>query len=168
MRRAALVLALSAAAACRVPDEGRPVKPVDLAPAAVAPRLEAAFITFPDGSRLQAEVADTPEARERGLMDRTSLKDGDAMLFVFDAPQTLNFWMKDTWVDLDMLWLDAAGRVTTLHENVPKSKPGMTDGEVATRAGWGLYVLELKAGQARKRGALRGTALRLELAPRAR
>ena len=132
-----------------------------------AARAKSALVSFPDGSRLRVAVAATPEARERGLMFRQALAAEEGMLFVFDADQSLGFWMKNTFVDLDMLWLDAAGRVTTLHERAPRSRPGMRDDEVASRSGWGRFVLELAAGEAVRRKAARGSTLGLDFSPEA-
>lgn len=152
-RRAFVCLAL-ALAACR------PVAPPD--------RRRLAEVGFPDGSRLKVELAETPEERERGLMFRTALGPEEGMLFVFDSDAGLSFWMKNTFVDLDMAWLDASGKVTVLHENVPRSRPGMGDAEVATRSGRGLYVLELAAGQAARRKVAVGSVLSLSRPPAGR
>ena len=146
---------------------------VDAAPSVVPPiaspvvarRLD---IKFPDGSKLAAELALTPEERERGLMFRQAMKPEDGMLFVFEKNEALAFWMKNTFVDLDMVWMDDDRSVTVVHANVPKSKPGMTDEEVATRAGHGLYVLELASGQAAKRGIKVGGKLEFTLKPAVR
>jgi uncharacterized membrane protein (UPF0127 family) len=59
------------------------------------------------GATLDAEVADTPSARERGLMDRSSLSENTGMLFIFDTPQILSFWMKNTKVPLSIGFFDA-------------------------------------------------------------
>jgi len=147
---AVLVLALGA---CRAPDQGDVVAPVV--------ERRQAEVGFPDGSRLKVELAETAEERERGLMFRASIGPEEGMLFVFENDGALAFWMKNTFIDLDMAWLDAKGKVTVLHENVPRSTPGMKDDEVATRAGHGLYVLELAAGQAARRKIAVGSVLSL-------
>lgn len=160
MRRAAFV-ALLAASACAPAPEAR-------APAVAAPVPgRPAVVGFPDGSRLPVELARTPEERERGLMFRQTMGPADGMLFVFEEEMAMAFWMKNTFVDLDMVWLDRAGTVTTVHERVPRSTPGMGDDAVATRAGRGLYVLELAAGQASARKVAVGSRLELVLPPAA-
>lgn len=161
-RLAALALGFSLAA-CRTGD-GEAVSAVPPTP----PAGPSAEVGFPDGSRLTVELAATPEDRERGLMFRQTMGPQDGMLFVFDADGGLSFWMKNTFVDLDMVWLDRAGKVTVLHANVPRSRPGMSDAEVATRSGHGLYVLELAAGQAAARKVTVGSVLKFALpgAPR--
>ena len=59
---------------------------------------------------LSVEVADTVQSRARGLMFREHLKEGRGMLFLFDAPKHLSFWMKDTLIPLDLLFFDSEGR----------------------------------------------------------
>lgn len=156
MTRSLAVLALGLTlAACRT-QEG------------VTPPGRFAEVGFPDGSRLKVELAANPEERERGLMFRQTMGPQDGMLFVFDSDGGLSFWMKNTFVDLDMVWLDRAGKVTVVHADVPRSRPGMSDAEVATRAGHGLYVLELAAGQAAARKVVVGSVLELALPGAAR
>lgn len=167
-RRAAFAVLLSLAA-CRSQGDGSvAVVPTAPAAASAAAAPATAEVGFPDGSTLTVELARTPEERERGLMFRNTFGPEEGMLFVFDADAPLAFWMKNTFVDLDMAWLDASGKVTVLHENVPRSSPGMSDTEVATRAGHGLYVLELAAGQAKRRKLAVGSVLPLSLPPAAR
>lgn len=55
---------------------------------------------------LQVEIADTPETRAKGLMDRQKLPPNTGMLFVFDTPQRLSFWMKDTLIPLSIAFFD--------------------------------------------------------------
>lgn len=162
-RRLAVAALCLSLAACRT-GEGEPASAVAPAP----PAGRTAGVEFPDGSRLTVELAATPEERERGLMFRQAMGPSDGMLFVFDEEGGFSFWMKNTFVDLDMLWLDRAGKVTAVHANVPRSRPGMGDAEVATRGGHGLYVLELAAGQAAARKVAVGSVLGLVLpgAPR--
>jgi uncharacterized protein len=72
-------------------------------------------LTSADGSgtvTVQAEVADNPDARNQGLMNRTQLAEDAGMLFVFPEPQMLVFWMKNTKIPLDIMFFDAEGRFT--------------------------------------------------------
>ena len=59
------------------------------------------------GKTIQVEIADTPDAREKGLMGRKSLADGHGVLFVFDEPSLLSFWMKDVLIPLSIGFFDA-------------------------------------------------------------
>ncbi|MCP9455720.1 MAG: DUF192 domain-containing protein [Nitrospira sp.] len=106
-------------------------------------------ITTPAGTIVQAEVADTPLKRARGLMYRDQLDKNHGMLFVFDQPQAWGFWMKNTKIPLDMIWIDAQKRVVHVERHVPICtktddscplyKPNSEDA---------MYVLELAAGAA--------------------
>ncbi|OGJ58060.1 hypothetical protein A3H22_01535 [Candidatus Peribacteria bacterium RIFCSPLOWO2_12_FULL_55_15] len=71
---------------------------------------------------LRIEIADDPTERSRGLMFREKLPAGQGMLFVFEEPQTLSFWMKNTMVPLDILFFDAEGQFvsTTTMEQCDK------------------------------------------------
>lgn len=120
-------------------------------------------LKFPDGESIIVEVASTPAQRQQGLMYRTSLAPDYGMLFVFPAEQVLPFWMRNTYVDLDMVFLDSGKRITVVHHDVPRSREDAADSEVARRTGHGRYVLELPAGQAKRRGLKRGQSLEFEL-----
>lgn len=126
------------------------------------PEFETGSISLPDGTVLAVEVARSPEAREYGLMFRESLPDRYGMLFEFPEQRFLTFWMKNTFVDLDMIFLDGDGRVTVIHARVPKSARGAPDREIARRSGVGRFVLELPGGAAERYGLAPGQRLRFE------
>ncbi|MEK6604596.1 MAG: DUF192 domain-containing protein, partial [Nitrospirota bacterium] len=62
-------------------------------------------ITYPTGARVQAELADTPQKRSRGLMFREQMAPDAGMLFRFEEAGEWSFWMKNTKVALDILWI---------------------------------------------------------------
>jgi uncharacterized membrane protein (UPF0127 family) len=99
-------------------------------------------------------VADTDALRERGLMGVTDVPPNEGMIFVFpDASnRARDFWMKDTVVPLDMVFVSSAGMVTEVDANVPASKPGAPDSTIAHRDGLGSFVIELRSGGARAAG----------------
>jgi len=68
---------------------------------------------------VKAEVADEPDERTIGLMGRTDLADGEGMLFVFNRPQPLGFWMRDTLVPLSIAYVNAAGIIREIHDLKP-------------------------------------------------
>lgn len=68
---------------------------------------------------LTVEIAATPQARDCGLSQRDRLAPGHGMLFVFDAPVNIPFWMKDTRMPLSIAFLDADGRILALADMAP-------------------------------------------------
>lgn len=85
-----------------------------------APRGPAlTFDTAHGPVRVNVEIVDTPEARERGLMGRTSLDDDAGMLFVWDADASSAFWMKDTLIPLSVAFIAADGTVLRILDMDP-------------------------------------------------
>jgi uncharacterized membrane protein (UPF0127 family) len=95
----------------------------------------------------QAWRADTLEARAQGLMRVAELRDDDAMIFVYDSPQIVSMWMKDTYIPLDMLFVDAAGCIVSIAERTrPLSLASIESGRPV------VLVVELKGGLVAARG----------------
>jgi uncharacterized membrane protein (UPF0127 family) len=115
------------------------------------------------------EIASTPAALERGLMYRQSLDDGRGMLFIFADETDHSFWMKNTLIPLDMLFIARdgpnAGRIVGIHENAtPHSTASISVGKPST------YVLEVPGGWSKRVGVRTGdriTLPRLEPVPAA-
>jgi len=107
-------------------------------------------------ARFRVEVADTPETRARGLMYVEEMAPGAGMLFVYPEPQPrVGFWMKNTLIPLDMIFMDATGTVQSVHV---MARP---HDETLIPGGEGIqYVLELNGGVARDMGIAPGTELR--------
>ena len=98
------------------------------------------------GGTYKVAVADTEQEREKGLGSVSKLPSDTGMLFVFDMPDKYGFWMKDTLIPLDMVWLDSDKRVVYIQKNVlPESFP-----EVYMPSTPALYVLEFNSGFADK------------------
>jgi uncharacterized membrane protein (UPF0127 family) len=129
------------------------------APAATAPAVTRTIDVRAPFSTLKLEVADTFALREYGLMNRLSVPEGTGMIFVFknDGPET--FWMKNTLVPLDMVFVRADGIVDSIAANVPASTLTTPDDKIATRLGQGKYVIELGAGAAARAGIKAGSKL---------
>jgi len=93
------------------------------------------------------ELALTPAQQEQGLMYRHSLAPDAGMLFVFPEVQTATFWMKNTLIPLDMLFISADGHVADIHElAVPMSEANINS-KVPVKA-----VLELNGGTVQRLG----------------
>jgi uncharacterized protein len=115
------------------------------------------------GHRLAAETAATTATRTVGLMHRFSLKPDHGMLFVFDAPQPLAFWMKNTFVPLSIAFLGADGRILNIEDMAPQ-----TEATHPSR-GLALYALEMKKGWFAERAIAAGDRVEgLQKAPTAR
>jgi uncharacterized membrane protein (UPF0127 family) len=82
------------------------------------------------------------------------------MVFVFPQDGDEQFWMKDTLVPLDMVWVSAQGIVTGIAINVPVVPLDTPDQQIPRRDGTGMYVIELPAGEAVPDGIRDGVRLR--------
>jgi uncharacterized protein len=92
-------------------------------------------------------IADTPERQSQGLMFVRDLPADEGMLFVNQPPRVMSMWMKNTFIALDMLFVDARGRVLRIHERtVPQSLETLSH-DAPVRA-----VLELRGGEVQRRG----------------
>ena len=109
-----------------------------------------ASLRFASGRKIRADVVDSPATREQGLMFRRNLPKNYGMLFVFPGEDAKVFWMKNTWVSLDIVFIGADQRITRIHARVRPSTEKTTDEEVARVRGPAQYVLELPAGAARR------------------
>ena len=106
-------------------------------------------------ARFNVEIADDDQERGRGLMFRETLGRYSGMLFVYGATATVSFWMKNTLIPLDMVFLDQHGVVQHIHENaVPGSLENIPGGDGI------LAVLEVNGGLSAKLGLVVGAELR--------
>ncbi|GGH55986.1 DUF192 domain-containing protein [Frigidibacter albus] len=107
-----------------------------------------AGLRWPDGSAsFTVEIADDAAERAQGLMFRESLDPSAGMLFIYERPQPAAFWMKNTLIPLDILFFDASGRLTAVHENaVPHDETPLPGGDAVA------MVLEIPGGRARELG----------------
>jgi uncharacterized membrane protein (UPF0127 family) len=104
-------------------------------------------IYTPEGRTITAELAVTAEERARGLMFREKILPDQGMLFVFEEEGIYAFWMKNTLVPLDLLWLDRERRIVHIERSVPPCQADPCPSYGPKRPG--LYVLELAAGGAK-------------------
>jgi uncharacterized protein len=109
------------------------------------------------GQRFTIEIAEDEPSREHGLMDRTGMKDDHGMLFIFEDDAPRAFWMKNTKIPLDMIFLNADRKVVSVTHN---AEPCVTERCPAYSSGApARYVLELNAGQAARLGLTSGDEL---------
>jgi uncharacterized protein len=100
---------------------------------------------------LRVEVARSSEQQKRGLMFRESLADDAGMLFPYDTPQTVSFWMKNTVIPLDMIFIRADGTIARIAaETEPYTLEAEKSGEPVAA------VLEIAGGQAAALGIAEG------------
>jgi len=92
------------------------------------------------------EIANTPDEQEQGLMFRRDMPDDHGMLFAFDQSEPLAFWMKNTPMPLDLVFISKRGEVKAVRQGRPFSTDIISPDQPA------LFVLELKAGMAEKAG----------------
>ena len=120
-------------------------------------------ITIPGGTIIHAELADTPKKRAEGLMYREHLEPNRGMLFTFFQPQAWTFWMKNTKIPLDIIWMNEKKQVIHIESNAPictrtdDSCPQYRPNEDA------LYVLELEGGRAESLKLQRGSKLQFRV-----
>lgn len=156
--RLASLLAL--AAACHAPSAPRPPSPE---PAQAAPERARPYVglTTSGGAHVsvRVEIAASAEARRVGLMNRRELGTDDGMLFVFERDQPLTFWMHDTLIPLDMIFVREDGTVQGIVENATPQ----TDTPRAV-PGYSRYVLEVNGGWAAAHGVRAGDRVELSAA----
>lgn len=148
--RIPLALVIGLAAACG----GAPGSPAKTTPV-TGPR-----VVMPSGAVYKVELARTPEEQQRGLMFRESLPERTGMLFLFEDDDPHKFWMKNTMIPLDMIWMDGAGRVLFISADTPpcKADPCPNHGpDVPSRS-----VLEIAGGLASKEQVTVGATIRFE------
>jgi uncharacterized protein len=105
--------------------------------------------------RFEVEIADEPDERAQGLMYRQSLADNAGMLFVYSQPQPVEFWMKNTPLSLDIVFVRDDGTIARIADHTtPMSEDLIPSGE-PVRA-----VLEVKAGTMHQLGVTVGDRLR--------
>ncbi len=100
------------------------------------------FHTSGNTVRLNVEIADIPDARTRGLMNRTDLNAKSGMLFIFDDESQRLFWMKDTLISLDIIFLDKNKKIIHIVKN---AKPNQTE-ETYKSIYPSQYAIEVNAG----------------------
>ncbi|MET0384406.1 MAG: DUF192 domain-containing protein [Polyangiales bacterium] len=149
---------------CRTASSGEaasnpaPSSPLSAASASAPSTAPARVLLMPAGREplsVEVEVVDTPAGRQQGLMYRKQLGADAGMLFIFDQPAQQSFWMRNTYLPLDIIFITADWTVLGIVENAtpqtdtPRAVPGESQ-----------YVLEVNAGYSRRHGLEAGTSVR--------
>jgi uncharacterized membrane protein (UPF0127 family) len=120
-------------------------------------------VSFPesrDAPRLEVELMLNEKHQERGLMYRRSMADDKGMLFAWAMPTLHTFWMHNTCIPLDMLFIDDEGYVAGIVENAPTLNDEGRSVSCPAR-----YVLEVNAGWSRQHGVAPGQKVQIEGVP---
>ena len=119
--------------------------------------------TLPDGTVIDLELALTTDEITRGLMFRPSLRPDRGMLFVFTETKPLSFWMKNTLIPLDIVFLDEHGAVLRVERDAPPCAAEPCPSYASNRPS--RAVLELSAGVAARRALVEGSRIRFTGVP---
>jgi uncharacterized membrane protein (UPF0127 family) len=98
-----------------------------------------------DKQTFSIEVANDPAEQAQGLMFRPSLPENAGMLFIFEPPRPANFWMRNTMIPLDMIFIDATGKVESIAERTDPYSEQISSSRSNVRA-----VLEINGGLSRR------------------
>ncbi len=121
--------------------------------------IQARITTATEARVLKLEVAVSAEERAQGLMHRTTIGPCDGMAFFFPTLKPQSFWMKNTHLPLDLLFIDASGRIVRIAQGVPMSLEPIRSG-IATKS-----VIEIDAGRAAREGIAVGDTVQYEPHP---
>lgn len=105
-------------------------------------------------TRIDLEIAVTPEARMTGLMFRDSLEENSGMLFIFPEKKVLSFWMRNTYIPLDIAFIDDSGRIIKIASMRPLDETSVGSGEPVR------YALEVNKGFFRRNSISEGERVR--------
>ena len=155
-----LTAALLVMTACTQPAQTSTTDAGEALPPSPAPLPQA---VLPDGFMVDLELALTPEEISTGLMFRPSLPENRGMLFLFDQPRLPAFWMKNTLIPLDLVFLDGTGAVVDVIADVqPCAADPCPNYPPSSPA---LAVLEIGAGVAAAHGLEVGSTLSFDRVP---
>lgn len=142
------------------PGEAAAGEPATGSATVTAPASSGPTVTLKDGFVVHVELAADEQNRAQGLMYRDGLRPGTGMLFLFPAEGHYPFWMKNTRIPLDMIWIDSAKKVVHVKHRVPPctwdpcpSYPPNVNAQ---------YVLELAGGVAAEHAIAVGDVLRFD------
>lgn len=127
------------------------VSPVQAQPQPTLPQSDLVIRTERGAQKFTVELADNDQTRSRGMMFRTSMAPDAGMLFDFRQEQMASFWMRNTLIPLDMVFIKADGTILNIHQRaIPRDETGINS------AGPVRAVLELNGGTASRLGIKAG------------
>lgn len=107
---------------------------------------------------IEIEVSDTDEKRARGLMYRSSIPENSGMLFIQDYEEMQGFWMKNTYISLDMIFVNSENEIVTIHHNTtPLREWNYSSTEPA------IYIVEVNGGFCNKNGIKMGDKIEFKI-----
>ena len=154
---AALVILTAAACAARADTDDPPAVPATSTASGLPQAITAG------GTIISLELALTPEEIGQGLMYRPHLAENSGMLFVFRQERVPSFWMKDTMIPLDLVFLDGQGVILEISENAQPCAVEPCPQYIPAHAAWA--VLEVNAGFAARHGLAAGDTLEFSNVP---
>lgn len=126
--------------------------------ACTAPHVPSVIFDTNPSTKFDIEIASKEEDMTKGLMFRESMLAEHGMLFVFESTRPLSFWMKNTLIPLDMIFMDENMTVIHIANAVPcKADPC----DIYNSTSPGKYVLEINSGVAKQKGIVAGTKMEL-------
>jgi len=126
----------------------------------ITDELDLTQVTFPNGAKINAETMRSEPELMRGLMFRESLAPNRGMLFIHPKENTFHYWMYQTKIPLDLIWMDHDRRIVEMSLDTPPCRS--TSAKECPNYGGNFkskYVLEVNAGIARKNGLKTGDSL---------
>jgi len=116
-----------------------------------------------NGQNITLEIADNIYLQAKGLSGRTQLCSHCGMLFIFNNESIQSFWMKDTLISLDMIFINKSGQITDIYTAAPEPGKGDLELTIYQSSLPAKYVIELNAGISAKLGLKKGDHLDLNL-----
>ncbi|MFO7793708.1 MAG: DUF192 domain-containing protein [Candidatus Nanohaloarchaea archaeon] len=124
------------------------------------PKEDRAEIIFENHS-FDVEIADTPEEREKGLMNRENVGENEGMLFVYEEEDYRSFWMKNTFIPLDIIFLDSNLEVINIEKANPEPNTSDDNLQRYRSESPAQYVLEINQNRSEEIGLEKGSEMSL-------
>jgi len=126
------------------------------------PKFEKTTVSFPDIKKnFEVEVADTSAKRTLGLMNRSNLLENTGMLFIFDDESEKSFWMKNTLIPLDMIFIDSKFEIVHIQKNAQPCKTITCTTYSSVKSA--KYVVEINGGLSDKFGVKEGQKIEINI-----